>query len=156
METRIYLITHSDGCWLKAEYTADHAAATRLARADYGDDVTVEPVPDSDAAAIKLAKMKPTETLTRKVILADGQEVLLDGPRTIEQIRDRIGADCLDTVRLRDRLHVMLVDDDGHPKGLPVNEKATRLYWDVCVPGTTHQIRGAVVIVPDSDFGGDL
>ncbi|WP_454734261.1 hypothetical protein [Cupriavidus pauculus] len=58
MQTRIYLITHSDGCWLKAEYTVDHAEATRLARADYGDDVCVEPVPDTDAAAIKLARSK--------------------------------------------------------------------------------------------------
>lgn len=58
MQTRIYLITHSDGCWLKAEYTVDHAVATRLARADYGDDVTVQPVPDTDAAAIKLARTK--------------------------------------------------------------------------------------------------
>ncbi|GMG89638.1 hypothetical protein Cmtc_08580 [Cupriavidus sp. TKC] len=53
--TRIYLITHSDGCWLKAEYTVDQAEATRLARADFGDDVIVEPVPDTDAAARKLA-----------------------------------------------------------------------------------------------------
>ncbi|WP_011298529.1 hypothetical protein [Cupriavidus necator] len=97
-----------------------------------------------------------TATTIRKVILADGEEIVLDGPRTIDQIRDRIGADYLDTVRLRDRRHVMLVDDDGHPKGLRVNEKETRLYWDVCIPGTTHQIRGAVVIVPDSDFGRSL
>ncbi|AOY93804.1 hypothetical protein BKK79_19865 [Cupriavidus sp. USMAA2-4] len=91
----------------------------------------------------------------RKVIHADGTEVTLDGPRTIEQIRHRIGADTLDVVRLRDRAHMMIVDDLGHPKGLPVNEKATQLYWEVCRPGTTHQIRGSVVIVPDSDFGGD-
>jgi len=92
----------------------------------------------------------------RKVIHADGTEVMLDGPRTIEQIRLRIRADVLDVVRLRDRKHVMLVDDLGHPKGLPINEKATQLYWEICRPGTTHQIRGSVVIVPDSDFGGDL
>ncbi|AOY94305.1 hypothetical protein BKK79_35955 [Cupriavidus sp. USMAA2-4] len=92
----------------------------------------------------------------RKVIHADGTEVTLDGPRTIEQIRLRIGADALDVVRLRDRAHVMIVDDFGHPKGLPVNEKATQLYWEICRPGTTHQIRGTVVIVPDSDFGSDL
>ncbi|MBB1630273.1 hypothetical protein [Cupriavidus sp. UME77] len=90
----------------------------------------------------------------RKVILADGAEVELDGPRTTQQICNRIGADTLDVVLLKDRRHVMLVDDLGHPKGLPVNAKATQLYWDVCVPGTTHQIRGAVVIVPDGDFGG--
>jgi hypothetical protein len=35
---------------------------------------------------------------------------------------------------------------------LPINEKATELYLQNCRPGTTHQIAGDVVIVPDEDF----
>ncbi|MGH7462669.1 MAG: hypothetical protein ACREMA_16800, partial [Longimicrobiales bacterium] len=61
----------------------------------------------------------------------------------------------LDTVNLRDEgRHVMLLDDLGHHKQLPVNQKASELYWSVCRPGTTHTIRGDVVIVRDDDFGG--
>jgi len=56
-------------------------------------------------------------------------------------------------VLLTDRVHVMIVDDAGHQKGLPVNAAATALYHARCLPGTTHQIVGDVVIVPDSDFG---
>ncbi len=51
----------------------------------------------------------------------------------------------------------MAVDDLGHvrvpPK--PVNAKATQLYHANCLPGTTHQIVGDVVIVLDDDFCGD-
>ncbi|MNW08180.1 hypothetical protein D3C71_2049180 [compost metagenome] len=61
-----------------------------------------------------------------------------------------IGAEALDTVSLADRVHVMLVDDEGILKGLPVNPVATRLYQDA--RGIPHQIRGDVVIVPDSDY----
>ena len=48
----------------------------------------------------------------------------------------------------------MLVHDMGHilPEPLPVNPGATAAYHAVCIPGTTHQIRGTVVIVPDEDF----
>ena len=34
----------------------------------------------------------------------------------------------------------------------PINEKATALYHANCRPGTTHQIVGDVVIVPDEDY----
>lgn len=47
---------------------------------------------------------------------------------------------------------VMLVDDLGHSKGLPVNDAATELYHSVCRPGATWEIRGDVVIANDSDF----
>jgi hypothetical protein len=91
-------------------------------------------------------------TPTRKLIRADGTEIELHGPHALADVRQMIGADTLDTVRLADRCHVMLLDDEGHAKGLPVNETATRRYQDVCIPGTTWQIRGDVVIVPDSDY----
>ena len=89
---------------------------------------------------------------TRKLIRSDGSEEILEKV-DIEQIRQLIGADSLDTVNLRDRFgHVMLVDDLGHHKNLPVNMKGTALYLTVCRPETKHVIRGPVVIVPDGDF----
>ncbi len=86
----------------------------------------------------------------RKLIRADGAETELHGPHAIQDVCLMIGADALDTVRLADRVHVMLVDDDGISKGLPVNPAATRLYQDA--RGVPHQIRGDVVVVPDSDY----
>ncbi|KCB24871.1 hypothetical protein [Bordetella hinzii] len=91
----------------------------------------------------------------RKLIRADGTVTELNGPHAIEDVRSMIGADALDIVRLADRVHVMLVDDLGHPKGLAVNAEATRLYHEVCIPGTTHPIRGDVVVVPDSDYASE-
>lgn len=92
--------------------------------------------------------MKPI----RKLIRADGAETELHGPHALQDVRQMIGAVALDTVILADRIHIMLVSDEGHLKGLPVNHEATRLYHEVCTPGTTWQIRGDVVIVPDSDY----
>jgi hypothetical protein len=66
-----------------------------------------------------------------------------------------IGADMIDTVVLRHLGHpvqVMIVDDTGMIDGKPVNVKATELYHANCHPGTTHQIHGDVVVVPDDDF----
>ncbi len=90
--------------------------------------------------------MKPI----RKLIRADGAETELHGPHAIQDVCQMIGADALDSVRLADRMHVMLVDDEGVSKNLPVNPAATRLYQDA--RGVPHQIRGDVVIVPDSDY----
>lgn len=92
---------------------------------------------------------------TRKIIRVDGTEELLPSPITIAEAGRRIGAAALDTVVLRQMghpLHVMLVDDNGVDAGKPANKKATELYWANCYPGTTHQIRGDVVIAPDGDF----
>jgi len=89
----------------------------------------------------------------RKIIKADGAEVLLDRPHSITQISALLDSTALDTVTLADGL-VMLVDDQGYDKGLPVNETASALYHARCRPGTTHMIVGDVAIVPDADFGG--
>ncbi|MCP2517434.1 hypothetical protein M5J07_21020 [Achromobacter mucicolens] len=91
-------------------------------------------------------------THTRKLIRADGTETVLHGPHAMQDVCQMIGADALDTVSLADGVHVMLVDDEGHRKGLAINAKATRLYHEVCIRGTTHEIRGDVVIVPDFDY----
>jgi hypothetical protein len=90
--------------------------------------------------------MKPT----RKLVRADGAETELHGPHALQDVRQMIGADTLNTVSLADRVHVMLVDDEGVQKNLPVNPAATRLYQEA--RGIPYQIRGDVVIVPDSDY----
>ena len=73
------------------------------------------------------------------------------GPGLIDWVAGLIEAEVLDTVNLRDG-RVMLVDDLGHSKGAALNPEATKLYHSVCRPGTTHQIRGAVVVALDRDF----
>ncbi|NLZ10855.1 MAG: hypothetical protein GX086_05925 [Alcaligenaceae bacterium] len=94
-------------------------------------------------------------SITRKLIRVDGTETVLVGPHALRDIAQMIGADTLDVVMLRHMgkpLHTMLVDDEGAVKGSAVNEKATTLYHLNCVPGTTWEIHGDVVIVPDGDF----
>lgn len=91
----------------------------------------------------------------RRLYRTDGTTQDFDKPMTITECRKAIGADTLDTVQLRHLGYprmVMFVDDAGHEKRMPVNEEATQLYWSNCKPGTTHQIRGDVVVVPDEDF----
>lgn len=90
---------------------------------------------------------------TRVLITPTGEVKPLSGPQSMKQIEDLINADCLDTVNLIDRVHVMLVDDTGALRGRPVNPIATAIYMERC--GYNHpdwRICGAVVIVPDSDF----
>lgn len=92
----------------------------------------------------------------RTLYRTDGTTLDLPAGRSIEDHRKMIKADTLDTVCLRHMghpLHVMLLDDNGHGKSLPVNAEATKLYLANCKPGTTHTIRGDVIVVPDSDFG---
>lgn len=93
--------------------------------------------------------------LIRKVIRADGREEPLDGPVSMTDIHLLIGADGCDTVSLVDCIHVMVIDDLGAYSHLPLNDKATALYHAVCRSGTCWPIFGDVVIVPDSDYGGD-
>jgi len=112
---------------------------------------------------------------TRVLLRTNGERVELDGPVSFKDIERMIDATALTFVTLADRLHVMAMDDFGYetvpvesrlPDGTPfiemkcirprkpVNAEATRLYHEVCIPGTTHQIVGDVVIVPDSDYAG--
>lgn len=107
----------------------------------------------------------------RAVIRCDGSIEELPEPVSITQVCELIGASTLDTVALHHMgqpLHVMMVDDigyetksivDGNATLLvpmsarkPVNAQATALYLLNCRPGTTHQIVGDVVVVPDEDF----
>lgn len=59
--------------------------------------------------------------------------------------------DIFDLVRLP-KGKIMLVDDVGVMRKLPRNDAATELYHSVCVPGTTHFIRGDVAIVDQEDL----
>jgi hypothetical protein len=108
----------------------------------------------------------------RKLIKTNGESIDLPGPVTVAEICELIGAKTLDSVMLRHLgypLKVMLMDDEAHETAMfehgdgsfelrsvghrkPVNEEATRLYHANCLPGTTHQILGDVVVVPDHDF----
>lgn len=96
-------------------------------------------------------------SIIRKLITAGGTETELIGPHSLQDIRALIGTDTLDVVSLRhmgNPLHIMLVDDNGHGRYSPINNKATRLYHANCITGTTHQIAGDVVIAPASDYAG--
>jgi hypothetical protein len=107
----------------------------------------------------------------RLLIRTDGSSEVLPANTSMDEVRRLIGADAIDTVALHhlgQPLHVMLVDDNGwetetveignqiHLKPVrarkPVNKSATSLYWLNCQPGTTHQIVGDVVVLPDEDF----
>lgn len=109
----------------------------------------------------------------RRLIRTDGTEIDLPDPVPYARIGALIGAAVTDTVCLHHMgttpLHVMVVDDLGyeteqidHGGGVfesrcmrarkPVNEEATRLYHLNCQPGTTHQIVGDVLVVPDQDY----
>ena len=87
-----------------------------------------------------------------KLIKTNGEESVIELPQlTIKKLHEIAGCDMFDTVNLRDG-RVMMIDDLGHPNQKPVNEKATALYHSVCVPGTTWEIRGDVVICNDEDW----
>lgn len=91
----------------------------------------------------------------RQIIRTDGTTEDLPTPLSMSEIQKRLKVSTFDTVNLRHMgqpMHVMLVDDLGHPNGLPVNAEATKLYHANCKPGTTHTIRGDVIVVPDMDF----
>jgi hypothetical protein len=89
---------------------------------------------------------------TIHVIRTDGTEEAHEAKvLNVRKIYGLIGADCLDTVNLRDG-RVMLVDDTGMIEGKLINAKATALYHSACVPGTMHQIHGDVAITLDADW----
>ena len=91
--------------------------------------------------------MKPI----RKLIRADGAETELHGPHALQDVRQMIGADDLEMVRMDDGVHVMLIARDDKNGSAKVNQSATDLFGDVYRP-SWYPIRGDVVIVPDSDY----
>lgn len=91
----------------------------------------------------------------RKLIHPDGTEIEYENPIPVEKIDLLLGDGALDNFRLRDKEnHVVLVNDLGHHLGLPLNQKATDMYWEACGGQNDHTIVGSVFVCPDSDFGG--
>src|SRR5260370_37775769 len=88
----------------------------------------------------------------RRLIRANGTTQDFDAPLTIRQIESLIGAECLDSVMLADRVHVMCVDDHFAEKELALNREATLLYYDAKGGPVDWAICGDVVIVPYADF----
>lgn len=98
--------------------------------------------------------MTPTPTRVRCILRTSGAIELLDGPVSTAEAARLIDASTLDVVSLRQwgsPLWVMLVDDTGLIRGLPINPRATLIYapYPAVIP-----VCGDVVIVPDDDFAG--
>ncbi|MEQ1871707.1 MAG: DUF3846 domain-containing protein [Vicinamibacterales bacterium] len=97
------------------------------------------------ATATPSRRLEPVE-----VMRASGAHERYELPfeALFEWCRRTIGADTLDTVTLHDG-QLMLVDDDGFAKCLPVNDAATALYASRCRPDFAPVIVGDVVIVEE-------
>lgn len=103
----------------------------------------------------RVPKFKRGEWL---VINTNGKETLHQGKPTNDEIYKAIGCDCYDTVTLTWKASrrpdvVMLVDDNGLYKNIPVNLKATALYMLRCGGVTPTGIHGTVAFVHDGDMG---
>ena len=98
-------------------------------------------------------KRRRVNRVAVEIIRVDGthETAAVDRSNWLKQIEGLIGTNCLDSVDLRDG-RVMFVDDVGYSKGLLDDLEATALYHKVCKPGTTHRIKGDVVIGRDADF----
>jgi hypothetical protein len=98
-------------------------------------------------------KRRKANRVAVETIRVDGthETTRVDGDNWLKQIEQLIGANCLDSVDLRDG-RLMFVADLAYLRGLPDNAEATGLYHRVCKPGTTHRIKGDVVIGKDEDF----
>lgn len=90
-------------------------------------------------------------TLQRMILRANGATEPLEEPAGLDAFNRATDEALPFTVRLPGGW-IMLGDDNGIAKGLPVNEAATALYHSVCRPGTTHRIQGDVLVTMYSDF----
>ena len=106
------------------------------------------------------------------IIRTDGATETIEKKPTLGNLRQAIGADELEFVRVGkadDSDIVMAVDEMGyetetvdHGDGRielrplrakkPFNLEGSRLYHAICWPGTTHQIVGDVALCHDADF----
>lgn len=87
----------------------------------------------------------------RMLIRTDGATAAFDEPVPIEVIKRMLGTRMLDFVMLADGVHVMIIDDWGRNKELPVNVPGTALYWEKCGGQNEFNIHGDVFICPDAD-----
>jgi hypothetical protein len=84
-----------------------------------------------------------------RIIHTDGHETLIpDGDW--DAVHKELGTDILDHFTCTNG-DLVMVDDLGHGKRLPINKKASELYWARCKPGTTHPIVGPVAVIPAKD-----
>lgn len=93
-------------------------------------------------------------TLQRMILRADGTTEPLAAPAGLDAFNRATDEAIPFTVHLLDGW-VMLGDDNGIAKGLPVNEAATAIYHSICKPGTTRKVHGDVLVTVEADFGGD-
>lgn len=89
--------------------------------------------------------------MERFILHCDGRKTPIPEPVDYEDAADLIGATLLNVVDLRDG-RMLMVDESGHPKGLPLNPFGTNLYRSVCRPGTTSTVVGDVLVVPAVEF----
>lgn len=90
---------------------------------------------------------------TRRLMRADRTGMDLPDGKTLDWLRDLIGARTVQVIRLRHwDGHVLMFDNEGLHKRLPVNDRATRLYRFAVIQPTLREIRGDAVIYPDEAF----
>jgi hypothetical protein len=92
----------------------------------------------------------------RQLIRSDGTSVDFEEPLTADRVEKLLGAPQeIDTIHLRHLglpAHLMVVDDTGMCDRLPVNLKASEIYWQSCAHGPAYPIHGDVVIVPAAEY----
>lgn len=88
---------------------------------------------------------------SRRVVAIEGNQQGLSESLTMKQIGDLIAADCCSVIMLKHGM-VMIVDDAGQEKKLPINYLATAIVYGSQPYGLEREIRGDVVIAPDTDF----
>lgn len=88
-----------------------------------------------------------------EIIRSDGtrEHHELSKHNLLNSVHQLIGAECCDSVNLRNG-KVMMVDDTGMIDGKPINDEATKIYHEKCGGMTPNSIHGDVAIVVDKDF----
>lgn len=89
-----------------------------------------------------------TDTRTRLIARTSGILEILHGRVDFDVLKQRANIEYAEVVRLSGDL-LMLVDEDGFNRGLPINPFATAI---VRAHGRAHVIVGDVAIVPASDL----
>ena len=88
----------------------------------------------------------------RMLVKAHGADVThFDRPLPMREIETLLGTDALTVILLKDREHVLIMDDWAATKELPVSVIGTQFYWEKCGGQVDWYIRGDVFICPDSD-----
>lgn len=96
----------------------------------------------------KQRSSKLTRTRSTLVLSVDGTERSIPGQVSMEELRKIVGGWVgITTCIYQDKRLMMVVNDDGHPLGLPYNRKATELYLAACVHGTSQAIVGDVAVL---------